>query len=145
MPISTKNAKYTKRSIFCLLVFTLYSYLCKVFTTKIVIFQRFFWKKSCKLPVDLLYWAALYSKSITVKVSNKAVKVGKLSKINKRKVTLIREHRALAFVRNHDVKMEARLCGTFSIEYLATLIIVFKTLLNTQMVVALESSDNNRV
>ena len=49
------------------------------------------------------------------------------------------------FVRNHDVKMEARLCGTFSIEYLATLIIVFKTLLNTQMVVALESSDHNRV
>ena len=93
MPISTKNAKYTKRSIFCLLVFTLYSYLCKVFTTKIVIFQRFFWKKSCKLPVDLLYWAALYSKSITVKVSNKAVKVGKLSKINKRKVTPIRERR----------------------------------------------------
>ena len=100
MPILTKNAKYTKCSIF--LSFSLYSYLCKVFTTKIVIFQRFFWKKSCKLFVDLLYWAALYSKSITVKVSNKAVKVGKLSKINKRKVTPIRERRVRSFLTNLD-------------------------------------------
>ena len=61
------------------------------------------------------------------------------------KVQCARASLISAFVRNHDVKMEARLCGTFSIEYLATLIIVFKTLLNTQMVVALESSDHNRV